>query len=100
MRLWHGMIVHALKPETHRYTRESPWWAGAFRGDGAASPMLEALTPRSSMPALAIDRQTIETHPAAARTRHFTRRQLDRPAKQQKFLGQGGWFGVRAVRMR
>ena len=44
--------------------------------------------------ALALDRHPIRAHPPPLATRLHFARQLDRPAKQQQFLGLGGLAGV------
>src|SRR5207248_6523642 len=44
---------------------------------------------------LALDRHPIRAHPPPLAARLHFARQLDRPAKQQQFLGQGGLAGVR-----
>src|SRR6266851_8905503 len=45
--------------------------------------------------ALALDRHPIGAHPPPLAARPDFARQLDRPAEQQEFLGQGGLAGVR-----
>src|SRR5271155_2882507 len=45
--------------------------------------------------ALALDRHPIRAHAPPFAARLHLARQLDRPAKQQQFLGQGGLAGVR-----
>jgi hypothetical protein len=58
--------------------------------------MLEAHHRRGDRDAaLALDRHPIRAHPPPLATRLDFPRQLDRPAKQQQFLGQGGLAGVR-----
>ena len=58
--------------------------------------MLEAHHRRGDRDAaLALDRHPIRAHPPPLAARRDLARQLDRPAKQQQFLGQGGLAGVR-----
>jgi hypothetical protein len=45
--------------------------------------------------ALALDRHPIRAHPPPLAARLDLARQLDRPAEQRQFLGQGGLAGVR-----
>jgi hypothetical protein len=59
----------------------------------ASSSCSKLITKETELP-LALDRHPIRARPPPLAPRLDLARQLDRPAKQQQFLGQGGLAGV------